>query len=89
MVPELVAETVSPFDLTYSSLAKVRECFAAGVRQVWLVFSNVGQVYVYTASNAVRVLSLGDTLTADDLLPGFAVAVADLFPPVEPLPAAL
>lgn len=84
VAPDLVVEVVGPYDLTHSSLAKVQECFAAGVRQVWLVFSNVEQVYVYTAPATVRILNRADTLTADDVLPGFAVPVADLFPPAEP-----
>lgn len=87
VVPDLVVEIAGTYDLAHSTLTKVQECFVAGVKQVWLVFPHLQQVYVYTSPVAVRVLTRADTLTADDVLPGFAVPVADLFPPAEPPPA--
>ena len=87
VAPDLAVEVVSPTDVMFDVLDKLHEYFRCGVRQVWLLFSNVEQVYVYTSPTAVRILSRVDTLTADDLLPGFAVPVADLFPPAEEEPA--
>ena len=88
VAPDLAVEVVSPTDVLFDVIAKLHEYFRGGVRQVWLVFSNVEQIYVYTSPAAVRVLNRGDTLTADDLLPGFAVPVGDLFPPAEDAPPA-
>ena len=87
VAPDLAVEVVSPTDALFDVLDKLHEYFRCGVRQVWLVFSNVEQVYVYSAPNAVRILSNTDTLSADDVFAGLAVPVADLFPPAEPLPA--
>ncbi len=86
VAPDLAVEVVSPTDVMFDVIDKLHEYFRGGVRQVWLVFSNVEQVYVYTSPAAVRILNRADTLTADDVLPGFGVPVADLFPPAEPLP---
>lgn len=85
VAPDLAVEVVSPTDAMFDVIDKLHEYFRCGVAQVWLVFSNVEQVYVYTSPAAVRILSRADTLTADDLLPGLCVPVADLFPPAEPL----
>ena len=59
---------------------------SGGVRQVWHVYSNVEQVFVFDAPNRVRVLARGDELTADPVVPGFRIALADLFPLAEPAP---
>jgi Uma2 family endonuclease len=88
VAPDLAVEVVSPTDMMFDVIDKLHEYFRCGVRQAWLVFSNVEQVYAYTSPTAVRILGREDTLTADDVLPGFAVPVADLFPPAEPLPPA-
>ena len=58
----------------------------AGVRQVWQVYSNVEQVWVFTSPTAVRVLTRADELTGDPVVPGFRMPVADLFPPSAPSP---
>jgi len=87
VAPDLAVEVVSPTDVMFDVLDKLHEYFRCGVSQVWLVFSNVEQVYVYTSPTAVRILNRTDTLTAEGVLPGFAVSVADLFPPAEAEPA--
>lgn len=88
VAPDLAVEVVSPTDVMFDVIDKLHEYFRCGVRQVWLVFSNVEQVYIYTGPIAARILSRADTLAADEIVPGFAVPVGDLFPPAEPAPAA-
>lgn len=84
VAPDLAVEVISPTEKAFDVIDKVREYFAAGVRQVWHVYSNVEQVYVFTSPAAVRVLTRADELTGDPVVPGFRVPVADLFPPVQP-----
>ncbi|MBX9581245.1 MAG: Uma2 family endonuclease [Gemmataceae bacterium] len=86
VVPELAVEVISPREKTHATLAKVQEYFAAGVSAVWLVFPNIQQVYCYDSPTAVRVLSRADELAGDPVVPGFRLAVADLFPPAAPTP---
>ena len=83
VAPDLAVEVVSPTDMMFDVIHKLHEYFRCGVRQVWLVFSNVEQVYVYTSPAAVRVLNRTDTLTAEDVLPGFQLPLSDLFEPAE------
>jgi Uma2 family endonuclease len=87
LAPDLAVEVVSPHELTYATHTKVQEYFAAGVKQVWLVMPHLQHVHVHTGPTTVRILSRADTLTAEGVLPGFAVPVADLFPPAEAEPA--
>ena len=81
VVPELAAEVVSPTDDVDEVMEKVEEYFRAGVRVVWLVLPRQERVYVYTSPTDVCILARGDDLTGDPVVPGFRLAVTDLFPP--------
>ena len=81
VVPELAAEVVSPTDDVDDVMEKVEEYFRAGVRVVWLVLPRQERVYVYASPTEVRILARGDELTGDPVVPGFRLAVNDLFPP--------
>ena len=84
IAPDVVVEVVSPTDKAFDVLDKVRDYFAAGVQQVWQVYSNVEQVWVFTSPTAVSVLTRADELSGDPVVPGFRMSLADLFPPSEP-----
>jgi len=86
VVPELAVEVISPTDRMFDVTEKVGEYFAAGVRQVWHVLSNVEQVFVYTSPTQVRILTRADELAADPVVPGFRMQLADLFPNAAPTP---
>jgi Uma2 family endonuclease len=77
IVPDLVAEVVSPNDLAYAVNEKLEEWLAAGARLVWIIHPDHKTVDVYS-KGASRRLREGETLTADPVLPGFAVPVKDL-----------
>jgi Uma2 family endonuclease len=79
MAPDLVAEVVSPGDDAERVQAKVRDWLEAGARLAVIVYPGARQVVVYRSLREATVLTDADTLTAPDLLPGFALAVADLF----------
>ena len=80
-VPELAVEVVSPNDTAKAVAAKRREYLRGGVRLVWLIDPDAAEVQVYDSTGAVRVLTRDDTLTADPVVPGFALPLTDLFPP--------
>ncbi|WP_158514673.1 hypothetical protein [Gemmatimonas phototrophica] len=46
---------------------------------MWSVDPEREQVVVYRADGRVSLLGLGDTLRSDSVLPGFALALAELF----------
>jgi Uma2 family endonuclease len=78
-VPDLVVEIVSPGDTRAEIAIKLHEYFVAGVRLVWVVEPNTRTVYAYRSLTDVRGFGLGDSLPGDDVLPGFALPVADIF----------
>jgi Uma2 family endonuclease len=78
-VPDLVAEVVSPSD-TFSSVAeKVEDWLKAGVRLVWVIDPATQTVRVYRTGQPTQVLREQDTLSGEDVLPGFACKVSELF----------
>jgi Uma2 family endonuclease len=50
VVPSLAVEFVSENDDIRKYIKKLNEYFQAGVKVVWLVFSNDQTVYIYTSS---------------------------------------
>jgi Uma2 family endonuclease len=79
VVPDLAVEVISPHDLFQAVIAKIREYFQVGVRQVWVIVPSEKQVYVYTSPTEIRILCSSDELEGGSLLPGFRLAVASLF----------
>ena len=78
-VPDLVAEVVSPNDLSDEVEDKLEEWLSAGVKIVWIIHPNQETVRVHTAKGGYAFLQAGDTLTAEGVLPGFSEPVSRLF----------
>ena len=81
--PELVVEVTSPNEANELE-ANIHEYFAAGVRLVWVVYSQKRVVQVRHRDGSALTLAPEAELSDEDILPGFAVKVADLFPPAGP-----
>ena len=79
VAPELVAEIVSPDDRWSEIREKIREYFSIGVRVVLVLEPEQRVVTVYRSPTNLRELTTADTLTLEDILPGFSVLVAELF----------
>jgi Uma2 family endonuclease len=79
-IPDLVAEVRSKNDRQTEVAAKVTDYLAAGVRLVWVLDPQSRTVTAHRPGQPPRVFAAGETLTADDVIPAFAVAVVDLFP---------
>jgi Uma2 family endonuclease len=77
--PDLAVEVVSPSDRAGSIQEKIRDYLEVGVRLLWVIHPQTQQVVVYTATSQTT-LSMGDTLTGGEVLPGFALPLAKLFP---------
>lgn len=86
VAPDIAVESVSPRERAVVTMAKVHGYFAGGVQQVWLIYPPLRVFHRYTSPTAIQVLTAADTLTADPVVPGFALPLADLFPPADPLP---
>jgi Uma2 family endonuclease len=83
IAPDLAVEVVSPSDRAFDVLEKVHEYFNGGVQQVWQIYSNVKQAWIYASPSKIRIHTTSDMLCGDPIVPGFQIAVADLFPLVE------
>jgi Uma2 family endonuclease len=79
LVPDLTVEVISPSNTRKEMEEKLREYFEKGVRLVWLVRPRARVVDVYTAADQFTRLSVSATLDGADVLPGFSIAVGDLF----------
>jgi Uma2 family endonuclease len=78
--PDLAVEVVSPDDHFSRVQRKVAHYLARGVRLLWVVDPEDRSVTVYRPDQAMRILGEADTLSAEDVLPGFSCRVADLLP---------
>jgi Uma2 family endonuclease len=79
VAPDLIVEIMSPDDRWSEVTQKLREYFAIGVRLVWVADPASRTIHAYRALSDVREFTQHDTLTGDDVLPGFSVPVASLF----------
>ena len=79
IVPELAAEVLSPSETPRTIHRKLKQYFAAGVKEVWLIDPDAREVEVWTGPALPEpALTAEQTLTTS-LLPGFALPLAELF----------
>jgi Uma2 family endonuclease len=83
--PDLVVEVVSPNDLAYEVMAKVKEYLGAGVRLVWVVYPPTRFVQIHRGDGSAAIVHDGDELDGEDVVPGFRCPVDALFPPSTPV----
>lgn len=77
--PDLAVEVVSPTDSFSDVTAKAESYIAAGTRLVWVVDPKTLRAYVYRLGRDVRSLDQSQSLEGEDVLPGFALKLADIF----------
>jgi Uma2 family endonuclease len=78
-IPALVVEVRSKNDTNTKVAEKVVDYLAAGVRVVWVADPGRQTLTVHRPGEPPLELGVGDTLTAEGIIPGFAVPVARLF----------
>jgi Uma2 family endonuclease len=78
-IPDLVVEVVSKNDTPAAVDRKVQDYLAAGVRVVWVANPAAVTITVHARGSAPVVLGAGDVLTAEDVIPGFRLPVAEAF----------
>ncbi|MBI2807657.1 MAG: Uma2 family endonuclease [Planctomycetes bacterium] len=79
VVPNVAIEVVSPSDGADELEDKIGEYLRAGVELVWVVYPLHTKVYVHESAKQVRVLSIDDELDGGTVLPGFKLALSELF----------
>ncbi len=77
--PDLAIEVVSPTDIQSHIVGKALAYLDAGTRCVWVVEPVSRTVTVYKSETDIKTLTRDDTLTGDDIVPGFSCPVELLF----------
>jgi Uma2 family endonuclease len=77
--PDLAVEVLSPSDNSADVQQKVRDYLEAGARLVWLIAPVARTATVYRADGSARLVGEGDHLDGEDVLPGLAIPLAELF----------
>jgi Uma2 family endonuclease len=79
VVPDLVVEVVSPNDSAEEVDAKIQDFLSAGVSLIWVVTPNTRTIRVIRGDGSGEFLRGNATLDGETVLPGFRLALADLF----------
>ena len=77
--PDLAVEVLSPDDRPRPVMDKVGEYLAAGVRVVWVIDPEGETAAAYRSLTDVREIGSGESLQADDVVPGFVCPLSVLF----------
>ncbi len=77
--PDLAVEVLSPDDRPGYVREKVAEWLEAGTQAVWVVDPRKRTVNVHEPDREPRLLEATDTLHGGDVLPGFELAVGEIF----------
>ena len=77
--PDLAVEVLSPGDRSGDVRAKTEEWLEAGCLVVWIVDPKNRTITVHRSGWPEEFLSMTETLTADEILPGFQLPVAKVF----------
>ncbi len=77
--PILAVEILSPSNTQDEIDEKIDQYLAAGVALVWIIHPRRRTVTIYRPDAEPQLVNVGQELTGEPHLPGFRVAVADLF----------
>ena len=77
--PDLAIEVVAPSDVQWRVVDKAFAYLEAGTRLVWVLDPRSQTVTVYRSESHIVLLTREDTLTSEDVVPGFACPVSQLF----------
>lgn len=79
VAPGLIVEVLSPGNTDAEIERKLREFFGAKCQLAWVIDPATKTAKVYTSATAFTQLKETDTLDGGSVLPGFALALQDLF----------
>lgn len=73
----LIAEIASPDDSGEELFAKAKEYLESGCQEVWLIYPETLWIIIITSEKHL-LLTLGENLTTQTVLPGFSVAIDEI-----------
>ncbi len=77
--PDLAVEVISPTDQQGNVAKKIAEYLASGVREVWRVEPEIETVTVYKSLTEIRIFTKNESLTCEEILPNFSLALGEIF----------
>jgi Uma2 family endonuclease len=79
--PDLAVEVLSPSNTQAEMLERMADFFEAGCRVVWIVDPLRRSLVIHRPDASPTILAENETLTEEELLPGFSLVVREIFPP--------
>lgn len=79
LAPDLAVEVVSPSNSAAHMQEKVLQYLDTGSREVWVIQPATRTVEVWRPDTSMRIVREDGTLDGGDVIPGFRLAIADLF----------
>ncbi len=79
LCPDFVVELMSPSDSLEKTRAKMREYMDNGAKLGWLINRQQQQVEIYRANREVEILQYPQTLSGEDILPGFVLDLIQIW----------
>lgn len=79
VVPDLAVEVISPSETVFDAGKKAEEYLVAGVAMVWVVDPRARSARVFHSGRAMLELNESQTLSGEEILPGFQLALKSIF----------
>lgn len=79
LAPDFALELVSPSDSLVNVRAKMREYLDNGVKLGWLINPKAKQAEIYRLGQDVELLLSPQSISGEDVLPGFVLDLIDIF----------
>jgi Uma2 family endonuclease len=79
VAPALAVEVLSPTNTVAEIDRKLRELFAAGCKLAWVIDPKTQTAKAFTSAKRFKAIDAKGTLDGGKVLPGFTLALADLF----------
>lgn len=79
IVPDLLIAVVSPNDEAIEVEQKIADFLRVNVPLMWILYPEVKSVYVFRHGSNISRLAAADTITGEDVLPGFSCRVETFF----------
>ena len=79
LCPDFVVELMSPSDSMEKTRAKMREYMDNGTRLGWLINRQQQQVEIYRPNREVEIIPSPQSLSGEDVLPGFVLDLAEIW----------
>ena len=79
VAPDLAVEIISPSNKAEDIEKKIEQLLEAGTALIWIVYPDLQRIVVHSVDGMFKLIE-SDLLTGGDVLPGFELRVADIFP---------